>query len=32
MRFGFEYREAALAAQSRSILVVDPDEMIEDIV
>ncbi len=32
MRFGFEYLEAALAAQSRSVLVVDPDERTDDIV
>ncbi|CAB4242761.1 conserved protein of unknown function [Methylacidimicrobium sp. AP8] len=32
MRFGLEYVEAALAAQSRSVLVVDPDEMTDDIV
>ncbi|CAF0696286.1 hypothetical protein MPNT_20177 [Candidatus Methylacidithermus pantelleriae] len=31
MHFGFGYREAAWAAQSRSILVVDANEMIEDI-
>ncbi|CAF0695366.1 hypothetical protein MPNT_190018 [Candidatus Methylacidithermus pantelleriae] len=27
MRFGFEYREAAWAIQSRSILLVDPNEI-----
>ncbi|WP_018292204.1 IS607 family transposase [Verrucomicrobium sp. 3C] len=32
MRFGFEHIEAALAAQSRSVLVVEPDEMTDDIV
>ncbi|CAF0703539.1 hypothetical protein [Candidatus Methylacidithermus pantelleriae] len=32
MRLGFEYREATWAAQSRSILVVDPNERTEDIV
>ncbi|MDD2675904.1 MAG: IS607 family transposase [Methylacidiphilaceae bacterium] len=31
MRFGFEYMEAALAAQSRSILVVEPDERTDDL-
>jgi predicted site-specific integrase-resolvase len=32
MRFGFEYVEAALLAQSRKILVIEPDEMKDDIV
>jgi putative resolvase len=32
MRFGFEYVEAALAAQNRRIMVMDPDEMKDDIV
>ncbi|CAF0703823.1 recombinase family protein [Candidatus Methylacidithermus pantelleriae] len=32
MRFGFECGEKALATQSRSILVVDPIEMSDDIV
>jgi putative resolvase len=32
MRFGFEYVEAALAAQNRRIMVIDPDEMKDDIV
>jgi predicted site-specific integrase-resolvase len=27
MRFGIEYVEAALAAQGRKLLVIDPDEM-----
>jgi putative resolvase len=32
MRFGIEYVEAALAAQGRKLLVIDPDEMKNDIV
>jgi predicted site-specific integrase-resolvase len=32
MRFGFEYLEAALAAQNRKIVVVEPDEVTDDIV
>ena len=32
MRFGFEYVEAALAAQNRRIMVIEPDEMKDDIV
>ncbi len=32
MRFGFEHVEAALAAHGRSLLVVDPEEMTDDIV
>ncbi|CAF0696215.1 hypothetical protein [Candidatus Methylacidithermus pantelleriae] len=32
MGFGFEYREAALATLTRSILVVDPNELTDDIV
>lgn len=32
MRFGIEYVEAALAAQDRTLLVIDPDEMKDDIV
>ena len=32
MRFGFEYIEAALAAQNRRIMVIDPDAMTDDIV
>lgn len=32
MRFGFEYVEAALAAQGRRIIVMEPDEMTDDIV
>jgi putative resolvase len=32
MRFGFEYVEAALAAQNRRIMVIEPDEMTDDIV
>jgi predicted site-specific integrase-resolvase len=32
MRFGIEYVEAALAAQGRRLLVVDPAEMKDDIV
>lgn len=31
-RFGFEYLEAALAAQGRSILVADPNEVKDDVV
>ncbi len=31
-RFGFEYVEAALAAQNRRIMVIDPEEMKDDIV
>ena len=31
MRFGFEYVEAALAAQGRKIIVMEPDEMTDDI-
>lgn len=29
-RFGFEYVEAALAAQNRRIMVIEPDEMSDD--
>lgn len=32
MRFGFEYVEAALAAQGRKVLVIEPEEMTDDIV
>ncbi|MHB1512486.1 MAG: IS607 family transposase [Acidiferrobacter sp.] len=32
MRFGFEYVEAALSAQGRRLIVVEPDEMTDDIV
>jgi predicted site-specific integrase-resolvase len=32
MRFGFEYLEAALAAQNRKIVVVEPDQVTDDIV
>jgi predicted site-specific integrase-resolvase len=32
MRFGFEYVEAALSAQGRAILVIEPDEVVDDIV
>lgn len=32
MRFGFEYVEAALAAQGRRIVVIEPEEMTDDIV
>jgi predicted site-specific integrase-resolvase len=32
MRFGFEYVEAALQAQGRKVIVVEPDEMTDDIV
>ncbi|CAB4242832.1 conserved protein of unknown function [Methylacidimicrobium sp. AP8] len=32
MRFGLEYVEAALAAQSRSVLVVESDDRTDDIV
>ncbi len=32
MRFGFEYVEAALAAQGRRIIVVEPEEMSDDAV
>jgi predicted site-specific integrase-resolvase len=32
MRFGIEYVEAALAAQGRKLIVVDPEEMKDDIV
>jgi putative resolvase len=32
MRFGIEYVEAALAAQGRKLVVVDPEEMKDDIV
>jgi len=31
-RFGFEYVEAALAAQNRRVMVIEPDEMKDDIV
>ena len=31
MRFGFEYVEAALAAEGRRILVIDPSETTDDI-
>lgn len=32
MRFGIEYVEAALAAQGRTLMVIEPDEMKDDIV
>ncbi|CAF0703232.1 hypothetical protein [Candidatus Methylacidithermus pantelleriae] len=32
MHFGFGYRKTVLGAQSRSIVVVDPNEMTDDIV
>lgn len=32
MHFGFEYVEAALAAQNRKLMVIEPDEMTDDIV
>ncbi len=32
MRFGIEYVEAALAAQGRNLMVIDPEEMKDDIV
>jgi predicted site-specific integrase-resolvase len=32
MRFGFEYVEAALAAQGRTVVVIEPEEMTDDIV
>lgn len=32
MRFGFEYVEAALAAQGRNVVVIEPEEMTDDIV
>jgi putative resolvase len=32
IRFGFEYLEASLAAQGRSILVVDPSEVKDDLI
>lgn len=32
MRFGFEYVEAALAAQGRTVLVIDPVEITDDLV
>ena len=32
MRFGFEYVEAALAAQGRTVLVIDPAEVQDDLV
>ncbi len=32
MRFGIEYVEAALAAQGRKLMVIEPDEMKDDIV
>jgi len=32
MRFGFEYVEAALAAQGRTLTIMEPDEMKDDIV
>ena len=32
MRFGFEYVEAALAAHGRTVIVVEPDEVQEDMV
>jgi predicted site-specific integrase-resolvase len=32
MRFGFEYVESALAAQNRTILVIDEDEVADDVV
>lgn len=31
MRFGFEYVEAALSAQGRSVLVIDPNEVSDDL-
>ena len=31
MRFGIEYVEAAMAAQGRTLLVIDPDEINDDI-
>ena len=32
MRFGFEYVESALAAQGRGIVVIEPDEVVDDVV
>jgi len=32
MRLGFEYVEAALAAHGRTVIVVEPDEVQEDMV
>ncbi len=32
MRFGFEYVEAALTAQGRSLVVIDPAELTDDLV
>lgn len=32
MRFGFEYVEAVLAAQGRSLVVIDPAEVTDDLV
>jgi len=32
MRFGFEYGEAALAAQGRTLSVIEPEDMKDDIV
>ena len=32
MRFGFEYVESTLAAQGRSVMVIEPEEMTDDIV
>ena len=32
MRFGIEYVEAALAASGRSLVVIDPEELKDDIV
>jgi predicted site-specific integrase-resolvase len=32
MRFGFEYLEAALAAQGRTLTVIEPDEVADDLV
>lgn len=32
MRFGFEYVEAALAAQGRTLMVIEPEELADDIV
>lgn len=32
VRFGFEYIEASLAAQGRKVMVIEPDEVMDDIV
>ncbi len=32
VRFGYEYIEAALAAQGRGIVVIEPDEVVDDVV